>query len=76
MTETKTSGRRTFHSKNCESCIRGWGKDKFGNRVTLYGQHAFGWGIIIEDSFLGNISYQYPNSSMAKKAFREYLKKR
>ena len=40
--------KHTFHKENCDSTVRAVVEDKFGSKVTLLGQHAFEWSIIIE----------------------------
>ena len=64
---------RIFNQKNCECRVRESKVDQYGRRITVTGQHAFGYNIHIQDK--GKItSFPYPNGTEARKAFKELTK--
>ena len=66
---------RTFNPVRCERKVRDSFVDKYGRLITLTGQHAFKYNIVIQDR--GNTtSYPYNNGIAARKAFNELKKVR
>ena len=66
---------RTFNPVTCERKVRDSFVDKYGRLITLTGQHAFKYNIVIQD--IGNTtSYPYNSGIEARKAFNELKKVR
>ena len=66
---------KTFNQKNCECRVRESKIDQYGRRITVTGQHAFGYNIHIQERDKIT-SFPYPNGTEARKAFRELTKVR
>lgn len=45
---------KTFNQKNCECRVRESKIDQYGRRITVTGQHAFGYNIHIQDKGKNN----------------------
>lgn len=64
-----------YHRENCDSRVRATITDKWGRTISLMGQHAFEWSIVIEAN--GKMIIQsYPCSKEARKIFNELKKKK
>ena len=66
---------RTFNPVRCERRVRDSFVDKWGRTITLTGQHAFGYNIIIQDKNK-DTSFPYPCGIAARKVFNELKKVR
>ena len=66
---------RIFNQKNCECRVRESKIDQYGRRITVTGQHAFGYNIHIQDRDKIT-SFPYSNGTEARKAFKELTKVR
>ena len=64
---------KTFNQKNCECRVRESKIDQYGRRITVTGQHAFGYNIHIQDRDK-IASFPYSNGTEARKAFRALTK--
>ena len=64
---------KTFNQKNCECRVRESKIDQYGRRITVTGQHAFGYNIHIQDRDKIT-SFPYSNGTEARKAFRALTK--
>ena len=64
---------KTFNQKNCECRVRESKIDQYGRRITVTGQHAFGYNIHIQDRDKIT-SFSYSNGTEARKAFRALTK--
>ena len=64
---------KTFNQKNCECRVRESKIDQYGRRITVTGQHAFGYNIHIQDRDKIT-SFPYSNGAEARKAFRALTK--
>ena len=59
---------RTYHKKNCGEKLRKSTIDKFGRKISLVGQHAFDWAVLIEDK--GKLSsMEFPRREKAQRYF-------
>lgn len=69
------SKKRQYHRERCISSVRATITDKWGRTISLMGQHAFEWSIVIESC--GRIIIQsYPSGKEARQAFYSLNKKR
>lgn len=59
---------KRFNRKNCESKLRAVIEDRFGNKISLFGTHAFEWSIVKEENGRVVIT-TYPNGSIARAEF-------
>lgn len=64
---------KIFNQRNCECKVRESKVDQYGRRVTITGQHAFGYNIHIQDRDKIT-SFPYSNGTEARKAFKELTK--
>ena len=64
---------KIFNQKNCECRVRESKIDQYGRRITVTGQHAFGYNIHIQDRDKIT-SFPYPNGTEARKAFKALTK--
>ena len=64
---------KIFNQKNCECRVRESKVDQYGRRITVTGQHAFGYNIHIQDRDKIT-SFPYANGTEARKAFKELTK--
>ena len=64
---------KIFNQKNCECRVRESKIDQYGRRITVTGQHAFGYNIHIQDRDKIT-SFPYSNGTEARKAFRALTK--
>lgn len=64
---------KIFNQRNCECKVRESKVDQYGRRVTITGQHAFGYSIHIQDRDKIT-SFPYSNGTEARKAFKELTK--
>ena len=64
---------KIFNQRNCECRVRESKVDQYGRRITVTGQHAFGYNIHIQDRDKIT-SFPYPNGTEARKAFKELTK--
>ena len=64
---------KIFNQRNCECKVRESKVDQYGRRVTITGQHAFGYNIHIQDKDKIT-SFPYSNGTEARKAFKELTK--
>ena len=64
---------RIFNQRNCECRVRESKVDQYGRRITVTGQHAFGYNVHIQDRDKIT-SFPYPNGTEARKAFRALTK--
>lgn len=59
---------KKYNRKNCDSKLRAVVEDRFGNKISLFGTHAFEWSIVKEEN--GRIVITtYPNGSVARAGF-------
>lgn len=64
---------KKYHRDRCESRVRMQIVDKLGRKITLTGQHAFEWSIVLEKDNKISIT-TFKNRSLAIKDFNKYLK--
>ena len=64
---------KIFNQRNCECRVRESKVDQYGRRITVTGQHAFGYNIHIQDRDKIT-SFPYSNGTEARKAFRALTK--
>lgn len=66
---------KKYHRERCTSKIRATITDPLGRVITLFGKHAFEWGIAIEKD--GRIIVRiFPDSKEAKKEFNRLVKRK
>lgn len=59
---------KRFNRNNCESKLRAVIEDRFGNKISLFGTHAFEWSIVKEEN--GRVIVTtYPKGSIARAEF-------
>ncbi len=66
---------RTFNRSNCTGCIRGEGRDFFGNKVIISGVHAFEYSVVIISGSTEQIR-RFPNGKTARVFFAKITRKR
>lgn len=59
---------KKYNRKNCDSKLRAVIEDRFGNKISLFGTHAFEWSIVKEENGCIVIT-TYPNGSVARAEF-------
>ena len=64
---------KIYNQRNCECRVRESKVDQYGRRITVTGQHAFGYNIHIQDRDKIT-SFPYSNGTEARKAFRALTK--
>jgi hypothetical protein len=66
---------KKYKKENCCSTVRATIKDALGRTITLFGQHAFEWSIVIEsDNRI--IMQTFSKGDVARKEFSKYKRKR
>lgn len=66
---------KKYNRENCQSVVRATITDALGRTITLIGQHAFEWSIVMESC--GKITITtYPNGKLAKKDFNQIKKRK
>lgn len=66
---------RTFNRCNCTGCVRGEGRDLFGNKVIISGVHAFEYSVVIISGATEQIR-KFPNGKKARVFFAKITRKR
>lgn len=69
---------KTYHSENCDTCVRGVYHINEYTTITICGQYAHCWSITITKTVFGQEQHQrheFANGTLARKALQILLRK-